>query len=110
METEGGASDSTGGSAAPTVVRTTYDWATTAPSIAIVETVAAIEGTDPVALSTDEGLTLGDYVDPEALDTLVADERGAVRELTVSVDGYTVRIDGNEVVVVVGARDRSREP
>jgi hypothetical protein len=80
-------------------VQRAYDSARTPPSIALIETIAAAAGTDPVALSVDDGVTLGDYLDPDALDTLIAGEGGSVGEITVSIDGYTAQIDEHEVVV-----------
>lgn len=47
------------------VVRETYDWDATAPSAAVVETVADVVGRDPTEIGP-----LYDSVDPDALDSL----------------------------------------
>ncbi|MGM0399597.1 MAG: HalOD1 output domain-containing protein [Halobacteriota archaeon] len=63
------------------------------PSIAIVETIAAIEGTDPTELE----FFLYDFVAPEALDRLFLAEKGGdlAVELRVSDHLVTVRADGS---------------
>lgn len=59
-EAEQGAYDENG------VWRAQFDWSSTLPSTAVVETVAAAVGCDPTDLEP-----LYDYVDPDALDTLI---------------------------------------
>lgn len=86
-------------------VRTEADLADPVPSVAVVETIASIEGVDPVALSADGGITLRDHVDPDALDRLLAGERGNSIAVTFTVDDYRVRI-GNGELSVEGPRDR----
>ena len=81
------------------VGRSNYDWKTTTPSIAIVETIASIENTDPTDLWASENRTLRDFVDPDALDALVSDDRGCIGEIVVSVDRYTIRIDDRGLIV-----------
>ena len=46
---------------------------TTPASIAIIRAICAIENVDPVDAPADLGFTLHDHIDPEALDTIVAD-------------------------------------
>lgn len=87
--------DSNGGGFAPRMVRAAYDWTRTAPSIAIIETIATIEDTDPRDLS----ITLNDYVEPEALDTLFGDDRRSVDAITVGIGDYTVQITDSELIV-----------
>lgn len=88
-----------------TSVRTEYDWSTTAPSSAIIETIAAVENVDPVALATDEETVLNEFVDPDALDTIITEQRANEVTMTLAVGGYTVRIVGNELVVQLAQTD-----
>lgn len=88
-------------------IRTECDWTTTDPSIAIVEAVAAIEGTDPLSFSGDGQLVLQDHIDVDALDKLLGDERRNVTDITIEIDGYTVQITADELIVVPN-RDRPR--
>ncbi|GAB3674859.1 HalOD1 output domain-containing protein [Halopiger thermotolerans] len=69
-----------------------YDWETTTPSQAIVEAVAAIEETTPVALACETGMTLYDYVDPEALDALIGADRTESVEVTFDIDHLRVTV------------------
>ncbi|MFP8952694.1 HalOD1 output domain-containing protein [Natrialbaceae archaeon A-arb3/5] len=68
------------------------------PSTALVEAIATLEGVAPDALPTARGICLHEYVDPEALDTLVTEtEDVSVQttvdeyEVTVTADALTVR-------------------
>lgn len=81
------------------VVQTNCDWSDITPSRALVDAIAALEGVDPVALATDHGTALYEYVDPEALDTLFSDGPAAGTEITLSIDGYTAQITGSGLVV-----------
>lgn len=76
-----------------------YDWAVVSPSIAVIETIAAVEGVDPVSLSTNKGITLYDSVDTDAIDRLVTN--GAVDNvsITFNVNGYTVGIENNTITI-----------
>lgn len=109
MDTNGGVTDSRSESGTFEVTRTTHDWATTPPSIAIVETIAAIEDTDPVAISTDGGLTLADHVDPDSLDALVTEERTTVDSVTVPIGDYSIRITDRELIVHLREEPERRE-
>lgn len=88
------------------IVRMAYDWTTTRPSIAVVETVAAADDCDPTALEP-----LFNTLDSEALDTLIrSGNRGAAADIRVSfaLDEYevVVRTDGvGSGSVVVGDPD-----
>ncbi|WP_394740297.1 HalOD1 output domain-containing protein [Natronococcus roseus] len=64
----------------------------TAASIAVVESIAAVEGVDPTAIEDEYGTTLLDSVDPKALDTLVGDGGGTVAVEFVFLD-YRIRVD-----------------
>lgn len=65
--------DGDGGDVTATVHRAEYDWTTTSPSAAVVETVAAATDRDPTAIGP-----LFESVDPDALDAFVAPEAAAV--------------------------------
>nr|WP_232833881.1 HalOD1 output domain-containing protein [Saliphagus sp. LR7] len=69
-----------------------FDWGETSPSVAVVYTLASLENRD-----TADGPPLYEYVDPESLDTLVA-ESGDV-SVTFPVRGYVVGIRGSTVAV-----------
>lgn len=71
-------------------IRIQYDWSSTSPSTAVVEAVAFAKNRDPIDLER-----LHDYVDFDALDTLVDSNRPTdAGELTLSF-----RFDDQEVVV-----------
>lgn len=59
----------------------------------IVNAVAAIENVEPIDLPT----TLYDLINPEALDTLVANESNIMISFTLDENG--VQIDGNRLVI-----------
>lgn len=83
--------------AEPTRVR--YDWLSTPPSTAVVETVGDVTGRDPTALQP-----LYDVIDPDALDTLVRSSGGNGENQYTSVSfGFadhrvTVRSTGELIV------------
>lgn len=64
-------SENSGGRDGPVVIEHEYDDETPA-SIAVMQAICALENVDPVAASTDLGITLYDHVDPESLDTVLA--------------------------------------
>lgn len=80
-------------------VRQRYDWSETAPSIVAVEALASLENVDPVALATEFDTVLYEYVDPEALDAIVGNGRAGSVAITLSVLGYRLRFEGDELVV-----------
>jgi hypothetical protein len=85
-------------------VRTRYEWSSTYPSTAVVESVAAAIGRDPAAIGP-----LYESVDPDALDALVlsdgvADAGAVVVSVTLAGCRVTVRGSG-EVVVHTADRD-----
>ena len=78
-------------------VRFEYDWTTTSPAVAIIETVAAAADSDPEDLEP-----LYDWVDPDAIDALFEDSSDtphrsrlfvsftyAGYEVTIGEDGVT---------------------
>lgn len=73
-----------------------FEWSHVSPSFAVVKTIAAIENVGMAELSTLSDITLNDYVDPDALDTLVRDGDVTV---SFSVEEYRIHIDGNLLVV-----------
>jgi len=75
-----------------------YDWGKTDASVAIVETIADLEGTEPAAIE----VTLHEHVDPDALDTLLSN--GQHVSVSFTIGDYHVRIDGN-MLVVTGDED-----
>lgn len=72
------------------------------PSIAIVESIAAIEGSDP----TDLEFVLYDFVDPDALDRLLLGATGGDLSVELRVGHYlvTVRADGSLQLRTDGSR------
>lgn len=75
-----------------------YDWSTTSPTAAVVETVAAVTGREPTQLDP-----LFDSLDPEALDALVRSNGRGPNESDVTVAfafaGHDVRVSGRGVAV-----------
>lgn len=80
-----------------TVIRQSYDWSETPPSIAVLRALAAVEGVPPTDLHTEAGITLYETVDLEALDALFAHES----DISVSfrVGAYTVLLDDDLLTV-----------
>lgn len=74
-----------------------YEWSETPPSVAITQTIADFEHTDPMqTLGTDES-PLYEYVDTDALDTLIKSDTPLA--LTFPVSQYHVHISGNTVCI-----------
>jgi hypothetical protein len=86
------------------IVRAEYDWASTSPSTAVVETVAV--ALDRAATTLDP---LYESVDPDALDALVRSSEPPARYVTVSFGfaGQQVTVHGTGEVVV-RTTDRTR--
>lgn len=83
------------------VVHARYDWSSTSPSTAVVETVAVARDCEPTMLDP-----LYEYVDPEALDTFVrSSESPADARVSFDYDGLTVTVRGSGDVVVRDATD-----
>jgi len=76
------------------ITRNTYNWGAIDPSTAVIETVAAVAGCDPMALGP-----LTEHVEPDALDSLVrtANERTTVRFHYAS---YLVTVSGDGEITV----------
>ncbi len=66
-----------------------------------MEAIASLAGVEPDALADEADVVLYDYVDPDALDSLV--ERGSDGEVAFSfaVGEYEVRVDCDEVIARV---------
>lgn len=78
--------------------RATFDWADPdQPSAALVEVIARARGLDPIEVEP-----LHDHLDPDALNALFAREslNGRTGSVTITIDGYRVRIEGDGQVVV----------
>ena len=78
-----------------------------APSEAVVEAVAALEGVEPTTLET-----LYDHINPEALDHLFADSSGATvptKLCTFTYCGWNVFVRGDGTVRVCDP-DRTTDP
>lgn len=79
-------------------VSATYDWSSVRPSTAVVEVYAVATNQDP---STVEPLF--DFVDPDALDTLVRSNGAASADDTVvsfTLSGRRITVDGSGTVTV----------
>ncbi|ELY64444.1 HalOD1 output domain-containing protein [Natrinema versiforme] len=79
---------------------------TTPASIAVVYAIAAALDTDPIECTTEHGFTLYDHIDPEALDSLMGDDR---REESVTVElrlnEHLLRVSDRGSVRVLGPTD-----
>ena len=80
-------------------LRRAYNWSDTAPSLAAVEALASIENVEPTELVTELEVTLYDYVDPNALDTLVQNGDSNSVTITFDVDSYRFQFEGDELIV-----------
>jgi hypothetical protein len=80
-------------------VRVRYNWSSTTPSAAVVETIAVALDKDPVEMNP-----LYDYIDPDALDELVeassSDPTGRDTSVSFVVDGNRVTVSGSGEVAV----------
>jgi|GEM_PF-3630645 len=81
---------------ADAVVRRSFDWGTTLPSVAIVLVLSELT---QLEMWGEEGGTLADYVDPDALDAIVTHRRGESAAVGLNVDGYRIRVDDQGVGV-----------
>ena len=85
------------------IFRSHHDWTATAPSQAVVEAVATVEETTPIALPRETGTTLYDHVDPEALDSLVGSDRSGSVEVAFDIGSLRVTVaSGGQLVIDVG--------
>lgn len=85
------------------IIRSHHDWAATAPSQAVVEAVVTVEETTPVALARETGTTLYDYVDPEALDSLVGSDRSGSVAVAFDIGSLRVTVaSGGQLVIDLG--------
>lgn len=74
-------------------VRSTFDRSEKPPSIAVVETIAAIEDMPP----TDFSITLPDFIKTTSLNELV--NSNSDDSVTFSVDQYQIQVNGNTIAV-----------
>ena len=95
----------------PHVFRRTFD-EQTPPSLVLIDTICAIENVDPVAAPPDLEFTPHDHIDPQSLDSIVANtdsDGDVVVEFT--LDDYRVRIaetGSRRVQLLGGSPVRSR--
>lgn len=75
--------------------RAEYEWADVGPSTAVLETIGAAMDRDPLTLEP-----LYEYVDLDALDSLVRSAAGARAAVTFRFQSYQVRVDSAGEVVV----------
>ena len=85
-------------------LRQTYDWSATLPSLAAVTALATVRGVDPIELPTELDTTLHDFVDSEALDALVRDQKSEQVTISFTIDRHRIWFEGDELRV--HARDR----
>ena len=87
-------------------IRAEYDWTSTTPSTAVVETVAVASDREPTRLEP-----LYEAIDPDALDALIrsngVEPVGDGITVTFEVAGQTVTIHGSGAVVVQPVEPRS---
>ena len=87
-------------------IRAEYDWTSTTPSTAVVETVAVASDREPTRLEP-----LYEAIDPDALDALIrsngVEPVGDGITVTFEVAGQTVTIHGSGAVVVRPIEPRS---
>lgn len=80
-------------------IQAEYDWSAVTPSTAVIETLAVALDRDPTKITP-----LYDSVDPDAVDTLVSQNRkaSAAGNPTVSFlhDGHEVTVDAAGTIVV----------
>ena len=74
-----------------------YDWSTTAPSIAVISAIAAVENVNPIDLGVALDTSLFTHIDPEALDELITSDNQIA--VSFQFDKYCILIDGNELSV-----------
>lgn len=88
--------------------RCSFDEASIAPSIAVIEMLAHIRDSDPLELAT-----LYRYVDPEALDALYVKAANGFREGEVVVaftyDGQSIRVKSGGVIEISSGTDTDEE-
>lgn len=75
MDPNDGALREFGSDSKPTSIAYEYD-AETPASIAVIHAICALTDVDPIDAPTELGFVLHDHVDPNALDTLLADGTG----------------------------------
>lgn len=92
-------SSDTDSSRADGAVRAQYEWSSTTPSTAVVETVAVAANCEPEALDP-----LYNYIDPDALDVIIRSRKSSSTgdDATVSFvfDGQRITVHSSGEVVV----------
>lgn len=77
-----------------------YDWADITPSTAVIYELAELENTTPRSLWEGSGATLFDYIDPDALNSLISNDTSThvsftVQKYDVSIDKTGISIQSN---------------
>ena len=90
-----GASDS---GSVPETARVRHGGDGPAPSLAVVEAIADLAGVEPADLPEQEGVVLYDYVDPDALDAIVAGRPDSDVDVSLSVAGYEISVGPDSAV------------
>jgi hypothetical protein len=70
-----------------------------APSLAVVEAIADLAGVEPADLPEKEGVVLYDYVDPDALNAIVAGRPDSDIDVSLTIAGYDVTVGPDSAVV-----------
>lgn len=78
-----------------TVVHARDSWSSPVPTLAVLDALSEIEDVSPLELD----FLLYDHVDPEALDSLVSEQRDGGVEIQFSVGGRYVRIDAESITI-----------
>ncbi|ARS91478.1 HalOD1 output domain-containing protein [Natrarchaeobaculum aegyptiacum] len=80
-----------------TIVSDHDEWNGSTPSAAVLTAVAELEGDEPGSLPERLGYALYDYVDPEALDTILAHRPGVT--VTFALEQYDVEVSSTCLTV-----------
>jgi len=90
------------------VIRAEYDWTSTTPSIAVIETVAIASGREPTGIGP-----LYEVIDTDALDALIQSNVAYLADggttVTFEFAGQSVTVHGGGSVVVQPVEPRSDE-
>lgn len=82
----------------------TFDPSTTAPSTALIEALAIVEGVDATRLF-DGDASIHDFVDPDALDRLLTGDACDDVAVSLTVEGRSVRVRSGVVTIRAGRRE-----
>jgi hypothetical protein len=74
-------------------VHSTYDWETTTPTVAIIETLASLDDGPPFDRPTRDD-TLSDYVDTDALNRFLEHAPSETNTVHLEIGPYSLTLDG----------------